>query len=63
MCIFLAMVGISQGVKRPAGSSGDFLDDLPFIAGQLFVPLALVIVGSFLVWRGWTRKPTGKRSR
>jgi hypothetical protein len=48
----LACAGLTQGMKRPPGSRGDLIDDMPFILGQLFVPAILIVLGGYLVMRG-----------
>lgn len=53
ICLVLAFAGLTQGIKRPPDSTGDLLDDLPFMAGQLFVPIALIALGAFLLSRGY----------
>jgi len=50
--IVLACAGLTQGINRPPGSTGNPSDDMPFILGQLFVPALLIVLGVFLVLRG-----------
>jgi hypothetical protein len=56
-CIFLALASALK-VERPPNSTGSLLDDMPFIGGQLFVSLAVFVVGAFLLGKGiMARRP------
>jgi len=57
--IFLVFAVLSlRGIQRPPNSTGNLLDDLPFLGGQLFVTAALATVGLFLLLK---KPPSSKR--
>jgi len=56
ICCVLALAGLSQGVVLPEGATGDALDHLPYVLGQLACPAVLLIVGAFLLWQGYRAK-------
>ena len=50
--ILLVFAGLSlRGLQRPPNSTGNLIDDLPYLGGQLFVTGALAVVGMFLLLR------------
>lgn len=51
LCLLVVAVPSFGKLKRPTNSTGNLLDDLPFIAGQLFVSVAILVVGLFLLLR------------
>ncbi len=48
-----------RGLQRPPGSSGNLVDDLPYLGGQLFVSAAIAVVGLFLLFK----QPAGAAKR
>jgi surface polysaccharide O-acyltransferase-like enzyme len=55
ICVVLACGGLNKTIQHRS-----WLDhDLPFIAGELFVPFAFLIVGAFLVWSGYKTRRAG----
>lgn len=51
LCLIVMAVPSFGKVERPPNSTGSLLDDLPFIAGQLFVSVTVLVVGLFLLLR------------
>jgi uncharacterized membrane protein YkgB len=56
ICCVLALAGLSQGIVLPEGASGDAFDHLPYVIGQLAVPIVFLIVGAFLLYQGVNAK-------
>lgn len=51
LCLVVIAVPSFGRIERPPNSTGNFVDDMPFIGGQLFVGASILTIGMFLLLR------------